>query len=148
MSQPHKAGGGKYIATLRGGVLPFGWSEDPISTASVRREAELRGIPLTAITDKRRRYVSLSGLCVVETIAPELDGHDWHHVSLSYADRLPSYADMQMVKRVFMGGAVEAYQVFPPASRHVNIHPYCLHLWARRDGTAALPDFTQGEGAI
>jgi hypothetical protein len=36
-----------------------------------------------------------------------------------------------------------AYAVFPPADRYVNIHPHCLHLWARLDGSAVLPEFSE-----
>jgi hypothetical protein len=41
-----------------------------------------------------------------------------------------------------------AYEVHAPAKDHVNIHEYARHLWGRKDGKPALPDFTQGMGMI
>lgn len=74
------------------------------------------------------------------------DGQRWLHVSFSRRDRLPSYDDLKDVKEKFLARHT-AIQVFPPASKHVNIHNFCLHLWARADGST-LPDFTRGMGAI
>lgn len=31
-------------------------------------------------------------------------------------------------------------QVFPPKAEHVNLHPYCLHLWERLSGPRLVPD--------
>lgn len=88
------------------------------------------------------------GLYVIESSAKEADGNSWKHVSLSRKSRLPTYEDMKIVKSKFIGDDIEAYQVFPAASDHVNIHEYCLHLWSRVDGKKALPDFTHGKGMI
>jgi hypothetical protein len=85
---------------------------------------------------------------VIESIARELDGRLWHHLSVSRADRIPSYHDVNDVKDVFIGRAHIAYQVFPPRARHVNIHPYCLHLWSPLEGDEPLPDFRQGSQSI
>ncbi len=88
------------------------------------------------------------GLQVIASHTVELDGFEWWHVSLSRKSRIPTYDDMALVKRLFLGDAAYAYQVFPPIDRHVNIHPYCLHLFAREDGFQALPDFTRGGSTI
>lgn len=40
-----------------------------------------------------------------------------------------------------------ALQVLPPRAKHVNIHPFCLHLWCCLDGDVT-PDFTQGSGSL
>ena len=40
-------------------------------------------------------------------------------------------------------------QVFPVATEHVNIHPFCLHLWAPMQPESwPLPDFSMGSGSI
>jgi hypothetical protein len=66
----------------------------------------------------------------------------WLHVSISRQDRIPNYDEMVEVKKVFIGDDRQAIQVFPLKSKHVNIHPNCLHLWCclseQGDG---LPDF-------
>jgi hypothetical protein len=93
------------------------------------------------------QYRSLRGLVVIVSAAVELDGKAWLHVSMSRRDRLPSYDDMKAVKDVFMGRERTALQVFAPSSKHVNIHDFCLHLWACLDGDAT-PDFTRGSGSL
>ena len=87
------------------------------------------------------------GLRVIESWNKELDGKTWHHVSVSRKSRLPSYEDLCFVKKVFIGEDKTAYQIFAKKSDHVNIHPYCLHLWHCVDGDVT-PDFTHGMGTI
>jgi len=87
------------------------------------------------------------GLHVIESVHKELDGKSWKHVSVSRRSRIPSYEDLVLVKKQFIGEDKTAYQIFPKASHHVNIHPYCLHLWHCIDGDVT-PDFTHGTGSI
>ena len=61
------------------------------------------------------------------------DGVAWDHVSVSRPDRLPTWQELTKVKNDFLGEDVEAYQVIARKVDHVNAHPFCLHLWARRD---------------
>ncbi|HET9954126.1 MAG TPA: hypothetical protein VFQ61_06465 [Polyangiaceae bacterium] len=71
----------------------------------------------------------------------------WLHVSLSRPDRIPSYEDQTRVKTLFIGRRRTAIQVFPPEAKHVNVHPYCLHLWSPIDHEP-LPDFRSAEGLL
>lgn len=89
----------------------------------------------------------LERICVIESLATELDGKRWHHVSVSRPDRMPSYEDLCFVKKHWIGEDRYAYQVFAPRTKHVNIHQYCLHLWSCLDGPA-LPDFTRGGNTL
>jgi hypothetical protein len=88
------------------------------------------------------------GLAVICSENIEQDGNKWLHVSVSRRSKIPTYDDLALVKRLFMGDDLHAYQCFVASVDHVNIHPYCLHLWARSDGKPALPDFTNGTGSI
>jgi len=84
------------------------------------------------------------GLQVFRTVDDVYDdGKVWMHVSLSYPNRLPTYEDMVVVKREFIGDDRVAYQVFPDKEKHINHHPYCLHLWCCLEGPI-LPDFSFG----
>ena len=83
---------------------------------------------------------SMSGIAVMLSGSRELDGRRWIHVSASRRDRIPSYDDLALVKRLFVGDERQAVQVFAPRSEHVNLHRYCLHLWCCLDGRA-VPDF-------
>ncbi len=97
------------------------------------------------------------GLCAYERTYDDLtviftavdlhgDGKIWLHVSLSRLNRLPTYKDMAEVKDLFIGEDREALQIFAKKSRHINFHPYCLHLWCAVEGNG-LPDFGK-EGTI
>lgn len=87
------------------------------------------------------------GLAVILSLAVELDEKLWLHVSCSRARQLPTYDDMRRVKDLFVGRDRTALQVLPPAAKHINIHPYCLHLWCCLDGDVT-PDFTRGGPSI
>lgn len=85
-----------------------------------------------------------AGLRVIASTAPHEDGRDWLHVSISREKRLPSYDDLKYVKSVIVGNDRWAAQFFPPASEHVNIHQFCLHLWTPLTGTLPWPNFGDG----
>jgi len=89
----------------------------------------------------QRAFSHRDGRRVVVTVGPQ-DGKWWLHVSVSRAKYIPSYQDLADVKRPFVTDSLQAVQIFPRRDRHVNIHPYCLHLWAcLNPGGDGLPDF-------
>lgn len=69
------------------------------------------------------------------------EGTEYLHASIAREERLPSYADLVHLHAAVWGTTGWSYQVFPPHSEHVNIHPHALHLWGRLDGEAVLPKF-------
>jgi hydroxyacyl-ACP dehydratase HTD2-like protein with hotdog domain len=73
----------------------------------------------------------------------EGDGKTWLHVSMSRRSRIPTYDDMKEVKEIFVGRDRQAVQIFPKESEHINIHPYCLHLFCAVEGDG-LPHFSKG----
>ena len=85
------------------------------------------------------------GLRVLIDHAIKADGRRWIHVSASRKNWTPSHEDMALVKDAFIGPDRYAYSVWVPRDLHVNIHPYCLHLWALmsdEDGRV-LPEFSE-----
>jgi len=64
----------------------------------------------------------------------------WLHVSLSRADRLPSWAELSKVKEEFIGEHTAAYHVIPSKADHINLHSFCMHLWSPLDGLERLPN--------
>ena len=86
---------------------------------------------------------------VIVTVATYADrdgvGHDWIHASMSYRNWMPTYQDLQRLHAAAYADR-PAYQVFVPPGEHYNLHPFCLHLWGRADGTAVLPDFAFAGG--
>lgn len=66
-------------------------------------------------------------------------GGSWDHVSVSRADRIPTWQEMNLVARLFFLESETAVQFHVPASKHVNIHPNCLHLWRHQRVKYQLP---------
>lgn len=87
------------------------------------------------------------GLTVIQSESIEIDGHKWLHTSYSRKSRTPTYEDTKFIKDNFIGKDKKAIMIFPAESEHINIHPYCLHLWVCLNGDV-LPDFTHGMGTI
>lgn len=56
-------------------------------------------------------------------------GGGWEHVSASSRVRCPTWAEMEFVKRMFFEDHETVMQLHVPATEHVNVHPFCLHLW-------------------
>jgi hypothetical protein len=54
---------------------------------------------------------------------------------------LPDFDDLMIVKELFIGTEAKAIMVFPARSKHVNIHPHCLHLFSCMTGDP-LPEFS------
>jgi len=77
---------------------------------------------------------------VVASQYREDDGVEWLHASIAWQTWMPTYQDLVTLKKGVFGDRREAYQLFPPAARHVNIHAHALHLWGRADGARVLPD--------
>lgn len=80
---------------------------------------------------------------IIESIAIEKDGKRWLHVSVSKPSKakMPTYEDIQVMRKLFVGEHRECYMVFPPAERYVNINPV-LHLWTCLDEEkGVLPQF-------
>lgn len=72
-------------------------------------------------------------------VACGLPGMPWEHVSVSLANRCPTWTEMCWVKDLFFEEEELVVQFHPPASRYVNYHPHCLHLWRPVGVTIPLP---------
>ena len=73
-------------------------------------------------------------LCVIASV-----GLGWDHVSVSRRRRCPNWIEMDFVKRFFFRGDEVAMQLHVQAKDHVNVHPYCLHLWRPQNADIPLP---------
>lgn len=58
-----------------------------------------------------------------------LPGTPWEHVSVSAANREPTWAEMCWIKGLFWSEEELVIQYHPPASVYVNVHRHVLHLW-------------------
>jgi len=66
-------------------------------------------------------------------------GLGWEHVSMAMKNRTPTWEEMCALKEIFWGDEELVVQYHPPKSEHVNLHPYCLHLWKKADGEFDAP---------
>lgn len=64
----------------------------------------------------------------------------YEHVSVSLPTRCPTWREMCLVKFLFWEDHELVVQFHPPKSEHINVHPYCLHLWKPVDFDIPLPD--------
>lgn len=72
-------------------------------------------------------YIKLKYGQIVTVIASASFG--WEHVSVSRADRCPTWDEMCDVKSLFWDDDDCVIQYHPPKKDHINNHEYCLHLW-------------------
>jgi hypothetical protein len=86
-------------------------------------------------------------MVVIGSIAIEDDGKKWLHMSMSHRKRVPTYDELIYLKRNWIGEDRKAIMVLPEKEKHINIHPFVLHLFCCLDGDP-LPDFTQGGDTI
>lgn len=56
-------------------------------------------------------------------------GGGWDHVSVSYANRCPTWEEMCLIKHIFFKDDECVLQYHPAKEDYVNNFPYCLHLW-------------------
>ena len=66
-------------------------------------------------------------------------GGGWDHVSVSLKTRVPSWREMEYVKRLFFEDHEWAIQLHAPPAEHINIHPNTLHLWRSQAVPMTLP---------
>jgi hypothetical protein len=79
-------------------------------------------------------------------ICEDLDMPVWEHVSITVRNRrlvqlnrCPTWEQMALVKSMFWHDDETVMQLHPPKDDHINIHPYCLHLWRPLEQTIPLP---------
>jgi hypothetical protein len=72
-------------------------------------------------------------------------GGGWDHVSVHAAagynrtKRIPTWEEMEFVKRTFFKRDEVAMQLHVPAADHINCNPYTLHLWRPHHARIPLP---------
>lgn len=67
------------------------------------------------------------------------DGLGWDHVSVSLPTRTPTWAEMELVRKLFFRDDEVVLQFGVPLSNHINIHNFCLHWWRPQGVEIQLP---------
>ena len=102
-------------------------------------------VPLPYVKDQTGKYSSRfnaameipCGVHRLRVIASR--GGGWDHVSVSLANRTPTWAEMEYVKRLLFKDDEVAMQLHVPVKDHINNHPYTLHLWRPHGKSIPLP---------
>lgn len=66
-------------------------------------------------------------------------GQGWDHVSVSLSYRIPTWTEMEFIKRTFFKPDETAMQLHVPEKDHINTHPFVLHLWRPHKKEIPLP---------
>lgn len=97
------------------------------------------GVALVEIGEDGGRWVMTSADDGLPLRIIASTGGKWDHVSVSRADRIPSWAEMEQVKRAFFRENETAIQYHVPPADHINNHAHCLHLWRPQYGVLPRP---------
>lgn len=87
---------------------------------------EMWGAFAIAFREGRVLNVISSGIATSQDPA---DRFAWEHVSVSLADRCPTWEEMSYIKSLFWRRDECVVEYHPPASVYVNRNPFVLHLW-------------------
>src|SRR5690606_32119583 len=79
-------------------------------------------------------HIPAKGLFIIASA-----GGGWEHVSVSHPDRCPTWDEMAQVKQLFWAPDDAVMQLHVPVRDHINVHPFCLHLWRPLDAEIPLP---------
>lgn len=66
-------------------------------------------------------------------------GLGWDHVSVSLNNRCPNWREMSYIKDLFFTENEVVMQLHVAKKDHINLHPYCLHLWRPQLEKIPLP---------
>lgn len=67
------------------------------------------------------------------------NGLEWDHVSVSLNTRNPNWREMCYVKELFFEPEDCVFQLHPPKSKYISLHPFCLHLWRPHNELIPMP---------
>lgn len=66
-------------------------------------------------------------------------GMGWDHVSVSHPARTPTWAELDVIYKVFFKDDEVAVQYHLQGPDKINVHDYCLHLWRSQEVALAMP---------
>jgi hypothetical protein len=76
-----------------------------------------------------RIYDCGDGLTVIASLDDTPNHGKLLHVSMSYANKNPSWEDIRCVRDAFFSETIDTMMVLPKSADYVNLHPYTFHIW-------------------
>lgn len=67
------------------------------------------------------------------------NGGGWDQLSVSLANRTPTWGEMERMRKIVFRDDEHAYQLGVPEKDHINCHPHCLHWWRPQGMEIPLP---------
>jgi hypothetical protein len=99
-------------------------------------ERALGGAFLVPFVTGNKRYLMR---VIASAGSDQPKGWRFDHVSVSLSSRTPTWEEMDYVKRLFFRPDEVCYQLHVANDRHINNHPFCLHIWHALDADIPLP---------
>lgn len=130
---------------------PTGYLESVVALLHERRPellGALHGFVGPTSDERVAGLIFRRGRLLVVVSPWDTDEGLWLHVSVSTPTRCPTYDELTRVRRSLFRDTDTVLHVWPPASEHYSLHPYCLHLWTPMDGTRPIPDLRGNEGGV
>lgn len=66
---------------------------------------------------------------VLISLEPQRKGAPKLHLSISCADRYPTWEEIKDARYSLLPMGLTFAQILPPLNEFVNVHPNCFHLW-------------------
>lgn len=112
---------------MRSIILPFGRPAANTDAPEGWAEIDLSRDRGVTVPDDARAFQKGP----LRAIRSQDDGR-WH-LSVSCADRLPSWSELGQARDALLPPDVWLCQPYPPRAYWMNVHPFCLHLYEIRD---------------
>ena len=119
----------------------------PLSTANKTVERNFAGEPVVYLgTYVEPVRNGLRAIVTVDLMDGWQAGH-WLHLSISRADRVPTWAELVRARDALGYKEWLFIQMLAPASAWLNVHDYCMHLYHRLDQETVPRVLWDQEGA-
>lgn len=106
-----------------------GWSQRDLRAMIPRGEDELGAMRQLALTSTKMFDKGFCRVLVSQERYPGKGERLWWHLSISCADRYPTWEEIKDARYSLLPMGMTFAQLLPPMNEFVNIHPNCFHLW-------------------
>lgn len=113
-------------------VKTHGWEElslGPLAELGRHCTAQYNAMALLRASGTRMYAKDACRVLVSQEPRPGKGERRWWHLSISCADRYPTWEEIKDARYSLLPMGLTFAQLLPPLNEFVNIHPNCFHLW-------------------
>lgn len=113
-------------------IKSHGWDElsmGPMAELGRHSAVEYRAMAELRASGTRMYQKDACRVLVSQERYPNKGERLWWHLSISCADRYPTWEEIKDARYCLLPMGLTFAQLLPPLDRFVNIHPNCFHLW-------------------